>query len=127
MKRLIFSFSLALSLLSLSSFASDGNTPDVLNTFYKTFKSAENVNWSTVDDMLRIGFTSNGHQQYAYYSNDDLIVVATEIKAADLPLAMKQQLEEEYKGFAISTVYELNRNNLKEYCVVIDSATRHIT
>lgn len=127
MKRFIFSISLALSLFSLQAFASDGNTPDVLNIFYKKFRTAENVNWSTVDDMLRIGFTSNGRQQYAYYSNDDLVVLATEIKEEELPADMKQQLHEDYKEFTVSRVYELTRNNLKEYCVVIDGANRHIT
>lgn len=127
MKHLFFTLSLVACLFGSSAFAKKTHVPDVLPSFYKTFQNAQNVNWSEVGDMLRIGFTCNDRYQYAYYTNDELVVVATEIKVAELPEAMKQQLDEEYKGFAVSQVYELSRNDLKEYCVVIDSATKHIT
>ena len=123
MKRLFF-VSLATCLIGLSSFASEKNVPLVLKTFYKTFKNAQNVNWTEVDDMLRIGFTLNGHSQYAYYSNDELVVVATEIKTDELPETLKAQLAE-YKG-SVTQVYEMNKNNVKEYCVVLDTPSKHI-
>jgi hypothetical protein len=123
MKRLFF-VSLATCLIGLSSFASEKNVPLVLKTFYKTFKNAQNVNWTEVDDMLRIGFILNGHSQYAYYSNDELVVVATEIKADQLPETLKAQLAE-YKG-SVTQVYEMNKNNVKEYCVVLDTPSKHI-
>jgi hypothetical protein len=66
MKRL-FLVSLAACLINLSSFASEKNIPGVLKSFYKTFQNAQNVNWTEVDDMIRIGFMSNGRSQYAYY------------------------------------------------------------
>jgi hypothetical protein len=97
-----------------------------LTSFYKTFQNAQNVNWSEVDNMLRIGFTMNGREQFAYYSSDELVVVATEIKVKELPEALQQQLAA-YKGYTISRVYELNRNNVKEYCVVIDSSSKQIS
>jgi hypothetical protein len=123
MKRLFF-VSLATCLIGLSSFASEKNVPLVLKTFYKTFKNAQNVNWTEVDDMLRIGFILNGHSQYAYYSNDELVVVVTEIKADELPETLKAQLAE-YKG-SVTQVYEMNKNNVKEYCVVLDTPSKHI-
>ncbi|HWI91788.1 MAG TPA: hypothetical protein VNT20_10975 [Flavisolibacter sp.] len=126
MKRLFFTVSLFACLFSLPAFAKDKNIPDVLTSFYKTFQNAANVNWSVVDDMLRIGFTTNGREQFAYYSNDELVVVATELKAEELPAALQQQLSA-YKGYHVSRAYELNNNNVKEYCVVIDNSSRHIT
>lgn len=126
MKRLFFAVSLFACLFSVPVFAKDKNIPDVLASFYKTFQNAQNVNWSMVDDMLRIGFTTNGREQFAYYSNDELIVVATELKVEELPTVLQQQLSA-YKGYHVSRVYELNRNNVKEYCVVIDNSSRHVT
>jgi hypothetical protein len=126
MKRLFYSITLCACLLNLPAFANDRNLPDALTSFYKTFQNAQNVNWSEVDDMLRIGFTMNGREQFAYYSNDELVVVATEIKVKELPEALQQQLAA-YKGYNISRVYELNRNNVKEYCVVIDSSSKQIS
>lgn len=126
MKRLFFSISLAACLFSLPAFASDKNIPDVLSSFYQAFRNAQNVNWTEVDDMLRIGFTLNGHQQFAYYSNNELVVVAKEIKMEELPAPLKTQLTA-YKGYTVSHVYELVKDNVKEYCAVLDSPSKHIT
>ena len=126
MKHLFFSVSLFACLFSIPALAKDKNFPDVLNSFYKTFQNAQNVNWSVVDDMLRIGFTLNGREQFAYYSNDELVVVATEMKVEELPATLQQQLLT-FKGYHVSRVYELNKNSENEYCVVIDNSSRHIT
>jgi hypothetical protein len=53
-----------------------------------------------------------------------LVVVATEIKADELPETLKAQLAE-YKG-SVTQVYEMNKNNVKEYCVVLDTPSKHI-
>ena len=125
MKRLIFSIGLAACLFSLPAFASDKNIPEVMSSFFQTFRNAQDVNWTEVDDMLRIGFTLNGHSQFAYYSNNELVVVAKEIKMEELPLTLKTQLAE-YKGYVVSHVYELVKDNVKEYCAVLDSPSKHI-
>ena len=122
MKRLFF-VSLAACLISLSSSASEKNVPPVLKSFYKTFYNAQNVNWTEVDNMIRIGFILNGHSKYAYYDNDELVVVATEIKTDELPKTLQDQLTA-YKG-VVTQVYEMNKNNEKEYCVMLDSSSKH--
>jgi len=125
MKRLFFGCTLVASLLSFSSFANERNVPDVLSSFYKTFHNAQNVNWTEVDDMLRIGFTVNGRQQFAYYSNDDLAVVATEITTEELPETLKTQLSD-YKEYTVKQVYTLEKDKSKEYCVMLESPSKHI-
>lgn len=124
MKRLFFMVSLMTCLSGFSAFASENNIPDALKSFYKTFQKAKNVSWTEVDNMLRIDFTSNGHQQYAYYSNEELVVVATQIQVEELPESMKAQLSE-YKEYSITQVYELNNNKMKEYCAVLDNSFSH--
>lgn len=123
MKRLFF-LTLAACLIGASSFASERNVPLVLKSFYQTFENAQNVNWTEVDNMVRIGFTLNGRSQYAYYDNDELVVVATEIKTDELPEALKTQLAE-YNG-VVTQAYQMNKNNVKEYCVMLDTPSRHI-
>lgn len=125
MKHLFFMVSLVACLLGKPVLASDGNVPDVLILFYNTFQNAQNVSWSEVDDMLRIGFTLNGREQFAFYSKNELVVVATEIKVEELPDVLQQQLSF-YKEYKVSQVYELNRNNVKEYCAVINNSGRRI-
>lgn len=125
MKRLFFTASLAFCLFSISASASDRNLPDAVNSFYKTFQNAQNINWTEVDDMLRIGFTLDGKQKFAYYFNNELVVVATAIKAEELPARLKEQLSA-YKGYTFSQVYELAKDGMKEYCAVLDSSSKHI-
>jgi len=126
MKRLFFTASILACLFSLSSFANEKNVPDVLQSFYKKFNNAQNVNWTEVNDMLRIGFTINGRQQFAYYSNDDLVVVATEIKIEELPETLKTQLSQ-YKGYVVTQAYELNKSESREYCVMLQSPSKTMT
>ena len=65
MKRLFVTLGLAAMLIGTSSFAST-DPQDALSTFYKNFRNAENVNWSDVDGLTRIGFTLHGQEQFAY-------------------------------------------------------------
>jgi hypothetical protein len=125
MKRLFFIITLVACLASISSFATETNSPDVLRRFYDTFKNAQNVSWTEVDDMLRIGFTLNGQQQFAYYCDNELVVVATEIQSQELPKTLKTQLSK-YNGYIVTQVYELNKDNVKEYCIVMDSPSKHV-
>ena len=123
MKRLFFTATVFACLLSLSSFGSERNIPDVLQSFYKTFRNAQNVNWSEVNDMVRIGFTMNGREQFAYYSNDDLVVLATEITTEELPQNLKTQLSE-YEGYGVTKTYQLTKNDAKEYCVIMQGPSK---
>jgi hypothetical protein len=126
MKRLLSAAALFLCLSSLSSSASATNIPGALQSFFKTFRDAKNVNWTEVDDMLRVGFVMDGRQEFAYYSNDELIVVAKEIKIDELPGSLRSQLKQ-YGGYTVAQVFELDKNKSKEFCVMLESPTKHIT
>jgi uncharacterized protein YaiE (UPF0345 family) len=125
MKHLFVTLSLAACLISSSSFASGKITPDVWKTFYHTFSTAQDVTWTEVEGMLRIGFTLNGQQHFAYYSDGELVVVATAIKTEALPIQLQNDLAK-YSGYVISEIYELGKNKTKEYYVVLDNASKHI-
>lgn len=125
MKRLLFLSALFVSLAILPSFANAANIPGALQSFFKTFRGAQNVNWTEVDDMLRVGFTMDGQQEFAYYSSDELVVVAREITTEDLPEALRAQLAQ-YPGYNVAQVFELEKNKSKEYCVMLESPSKHI-
>lgn len=121
MKRIFFTACLAACLAGFSSFASERISPDILSSFFHTFKKAENISWVEVDDMLRISFTQDGQQRFAYYSNDELVVVATEIKVQELPSALQEQVAK-YKDYKVTQVYQLEAVNMKEYCVMLQNS-----
>ena len=81
MKRVLILTALFASLSSLSVSANATNIPGALQSFFKTFRNAQNVNWTEVDDMLRVGFVMDGRQEFAYYSNDELVVLQKKLKS----------------------------------------------
>jgi hypothetical protein len=124
MKRL-FLISLAACLFSLSSFANENGLPDVLKSFYNTFSEAKEVNWTDVDGMTRIGFMLNGQEHFAYYQDDELVVLAKKIETNLLPASLKDQLTK-YKEYIVSKTYELDENGVKGYYVVLDKGVKHL-
>lgn len=125
MKRIFVTLTLAICLVSFSASAADKTSPDVLKTFYHQFSKAENVNWTEVDGMTRIGFNLDGQSYFAYYSNDELIVVAKQIVKEDLPLALQAELTS-YKDIVVTEVYELRKDGKTEYCVVLNGDSKHL-
>lgn len=125
MKRVLCSIALAVCFIGFSSFETETTNPDVIQSFLKKFKNAQNISWTQVDDMMRIGFTSNGQNRFAYYVEGQLVVVATEISKEALPASLQTQLGQ-YNDFTVTQIYELEKNGKKNYCVVLDNSTRHV-
>lgn len=93
--------------------------------FFTPFAKAQNVNWTEVDGMMRIGFKLNGQEHFAYYSGTELLVVATEIKIENLPVQLQNDLAK-YKDYTVSQTYVLEKDGVKEYCVVLDKGSKHL-
>lgn len=124
MKRLFVILGLITCLFTSSSYANK-NYPEGLASFFITFHKAQNVSWSEVEGLLRVGFTLDGQTHFAYYSGQELLVLATEIKTESLPMSLQNDLSK-YKGFTVSQAYLLEKNNVKEYCVVLDKGNKHL-
>lgn len=125
MKRLFVTLGLAVMLISNSSFA-NADPQDALSTFYKKFTNAENITWSEVGGMTRIGFTVRGQEQFAYYDNDELVVLAKRIDVSQLPASLQQELSGSYGDFARSELYEVEGNGSKEYYITLDNNSKHL-
>lgn len=124
MKRLFVTLGLAAMLISTSSFANT-DPQDALSTFYKTFRNAENITWSDVDGITRIGFTVHGQEQFAYYNNDELLVLAKRIDVSELPSSLQQGLKS-YSNYAQSELYEVESDGSKEYYITLDNESKHL-
>jgi len=125
MKRLFVTLGLAVMLISNSSFASS-DPQDALSTFYKKFGNAENVTWSDVDGMTRIGFTIHGQEQFAYYNNNDLVVLAKRIDVTELPSSLQKELSSHYGDYTKSELYAVESNGGKEYYITLDNSSKHL-
>ena len=71
MKRFILMLTLCLSLISLSSFASDIEVSDAaLSSFKTSFANATEVSWTSYNDYYRVSFFEQEEYIVAYYDKD---------------------------------------------------------
>src|SRR3954464_970465 len=110
MKR--FFLTLAIALITLSSFATNNNdikvAPAALKAFQTNFKSATEVYWSVSDNVYKASFSLNGQQASAYYdATGSLIALTRNISSTQLPITLQASLKNNYDCFWISDLVEM--------------------
>ncbi len=127
MKRLVMATSLFILSFGTSAFATDNNYPAFLSTFFKTFSSAEHVSWELVDGFTRVSFQIKGKQNFAYYNEDNaLVVVTTPLHVSDLTTSMQSKLRSQYENYTVSAVYECAAGNKKNRYVVLENDKKQL-
>jgi hypothetical protein len=128
MKRLFITLGLFVTVFSTSSFASGTSEyPIFLESFFKTFDGVKNVNWSEVNGCVRIAFMRDGKQNYAYYNSDnELIVVSTQMELKELPASLQSALQTKYRDFTVTGVYTFTTGNKAEYFVSLDNYKKQL-
>jgi hypothetical protein len=123
MKRFLFTLTIALSLISLSSFTTrDGVAPAALKSFSKSFKSATEVNWSVSENYYKANFAMNGQYVSAYYNADGKMIALTRnITSTQLPLALQADLKKNSEGYWISDLFELANDEGTSYYVTLEN------
>lgn len=124
MKRLVFTLTIALSLICLSSFKNkDDVSPAAIKSFKTSFKSATDVNWSVSENLYRAHFSLNGLYVAAYYSIDgDMIALTRNITSLQLPIALQADLKKTSEGFWISDLFELANDEGTSYYITLENA-----
>ena len=125
MKRLLFTMTLALSLISMSSFAGDDTvvSETVIRSFNTSFKSATEVSWSVSDNFYKASFTLNGQIVSAYYNCDgQMIGMTRNISSTQLPIALQASLKKSYDGYWISDLFEMANDEGTFYYITLEDA-----
>jgi hypothetical protein len=123
MKRLVLSLTLALSLISFSSFANDDVTPAALESFKSSFKNATDVNWTSSATGYKAAFALNGQYISAYYDGDGKLVALTRnLSPLELPLILQTNLKKDYSNFWISNLFELSDESGTTYYMTVENA-----
>jgi len=124
MKRLVLTLTIALSFVSLSSFAND---PDVnaaaLQSFNKSFKNATEVNWTISNTFYKANFVLDGQYVAAYYDGDGKMIALTRnVSSTQLPIVLQANLKKNYENFWISDLFEVTNEEGTSYFVTIENA-----
>jgi hypothetical protein len=127
MKRLVLTLTLALSLVSLSSFAGDVVSPKALAAFQSSFKAATEVNWSVNENYYKANFALNGQYVSAYYDMEGkMIAITRNISSLQLPIALQADLKKNYDNFWITDLLETATDDGTSYYVTLENADTKI-
>lgn len=129
MKRVLIILTVALSLISLSSFAEGMKdiSPKAVKAFNSSFKNVTEVSWSIADNFYKASFSMNGQYVTAYYDADgNRKAVTRNISSLQLPITLQAELQKSYDNFWITDLFELADANGTSYYITLENANDKI-
>jgi len=129
MKRLLVTLTIALSLISLSSFANGEDvSPRAIKSFSRSFKAATEVRWTVTDNYFKADFALNGQYVSAFYDAEGKMIALTRnISSLQLPIALQADLKDHYDGYWISDVLEVANDEGTSYYITLETADEKVT
>ena len=128
MKRLLVTLTIALSFISLSSFANDEVSPSAVKSFNTSFKNATEVKWTVTDNYFKADFALNGQYVSAFYDADGKMIALTRnISSLQLPIALQADLKKDYDCYWISDVLEVANDEGTSYYITLETADERMT
>lgn len=128
MKRLLVTLTIALSFISLSSFA-NGETvsPKAVESFNSSFKNATEVKWTVTDTYFKADFALNGQYVAAFYDAEGKMIALTRsISSLQLPIALQADLKKNYDNYWISDVLEVANDEGTSYFITLETADTQV-
>ena len=125
MKRLVLTLTIALSMISFSSFAKDDISvaPAALEAFKNSFRNATEVNWSASETLFKADFSLNGQYVAAYYNETGKMVAMTRnISSLQLPITLQAELKNDYESYWISDLFEVANDDGTSYYITLETA-----
>jgi hypothetical protein len=128
MKRLLVTLTIALSLISFSSFANDeGVSPKAIESFNSSFKNATEVYWTISDNYFKASFLLNGQYVSAFYDTEgEMIALTRNISSLQLPIALQAELKKKYDNYWITDVLETATDDGTAYYVTLEDAENKV-
>ena len=121
MKRLFVTLAVIAVLMTGSSFAADGISKAVPQSFFTTFNGASKISTDQINGMTRVSFIMDEQQHYAYYNTSgELVVVSKQISFDDLPKALRADYKKSYSNYFIADVLEFSNEDGREYYIVLN-------
>jgi hypothetical protein len=126
MKRLLLTLTIALSLISFSSFANGEDhdvSPRAIQSFNSSFKNVSEVYWTITNNYYKVNFAMNGQYVSAFYDADGKMIALTRnISSLQLPIALQAQLKKNYDCYWISDVLETATEDGTSYYITLETA-----
>lgn len=119
---------LLLLTLTAGAFAADEKIkPEILRAFNSRFNGATDVTWMTGDDYSKVTFDYYGSRMAAFYTTSGrLKAVTRNINSTDLPLYLRNTLQNKYRDYWISNLVEESNQRGFNYYITLENSTQKI-
>lgn len=127
MKALII---LLTTLISFSSQAKnrDDIDPVVLKSFQKSFKNAQEADWTATKDYFKVQFALDGQHINAFYNTEgELLAITKNITTNQLPVMLQMSLKQQTDKYWITELFECSTEQGIAYYATIENADMKIT
>lgn len=115
--------------LGATSFARTGEPSAKIQSEFKLqYTNAENVKWSAVSHLYKADFAHEGAYLSAFLDADGKIVgVSRNIDRTTLPILLGKKLEDKFKTYWLSGLFEMNTSDGVSYYATLQNAGEEIT
>lgn len=113
-----------------SAFANDNKeevNSKVIRSFQKEFAGAQNAQWVTTKDFVKVTFTLNEQVVYAYYDqNGSLLGVTRNILSGQLPINLLTDFKKNYSNYWITDLFEMAVNGENVYYLSLEDSDHKV-
>jgi hypothetical protein len=115
---------------SIGSAFANGNeevNERIIKSFQKEFAGAQNVQWTTTKDFVKVTFTLNDQVVYAFYEpGGELLGVTRNIVSTQLPINLLTDLKKNYNTYWITDLFEMAANNENVYYITLQNSDQKL-
>lgn len=112
------------------SFASgtDDVNSDIRTSFRKDFRNAQIMSSEVHKKFTKLTFKMNNAVFFAFYAdNGELLALTRNILSTQLPVNLMLSLKNDYSGYWITELFELNGDDQNCYYVALENADKKLT
>ena len=113
-----------------SAFANDNREEvdsKIIRSFQKEFAGAQNAQWVTTKDFVKVTFTLNEQVVYAYYDqNGSLLGVTRNILSGQLPINLLTDFKKNYSNYWITDLFEMAVNGENVYYLTLENGDHKV-
>ena len=98
-----------------------------INSFQKTFKEAENVEWELTADLFKAKFIYNGQLTYAFFNEQgELVCIGRSTGMQQIPTMLQLSFKNRFSGYSIRETFEISTHSGTSYYVTVIKNGRKI-
>lgn len=113
-----------------SAFANDNReevNSKIIRSFQKEFAGAQNAQWVTTKDFVKVTFTLNEQVVYAYYDQTgSLLGVTRNILSGQLPINLLTDFKKNYSSYWITDLFEMAVNGENVYYISLEDSDHKV-